>query len=166
MGPATFKLAAMEVEAEEIKPAFIVRRPPKSRELEIVEEAVEIKPPERRARPEIFAVEEAENGPATESCAEMEEEAAEIKPLGKVCKPVKTRPEIDAPPVMDKLVAIIVPVAKSPPTVEVPLVRELPWTARVVEVAAEVVPMYNPPLVTKPPLAKVICVAEALAKEV
>ena len=73
-----------------------------------------------------WSVEEAENGPATESCAEMEEEAAEIKPLGKVCKPVKTRPEIDAPPVMDKLVAIIVPVAKSPPTVEVPETKLFP----------------------------------------
>ena len=42
-------------------------------------------------------------------------------------------------------VACTVPVAKSPPTVEVPVVRALPWIAREVLVPADDVPMLTCP---------------------
>ena len=71
-------------------------------------------------------MEEADRGPATFRLAATEEEAEEINPPVKVCKPDRTKPVIVAPPVIFKFVAIIVPVAKIPPTVEVPETRVLP----------------------------------------
>ncbi len=47
-------------------------------------EAWEIKPVAKRARPEKFEVEDAENGPATERFEETEEDAEEIKPPERV----------------------------------------------------------------------------------
>ena len=148
IGPATLRFEAMDEEPEEMKPA-------RKEESE-----------EKKELPWTERVEEAESGPATFRFAAMEEEAPEINPPVKVCKPDRTKPVIEAPPVIFKFVAIIVPVANSPPTVEVPETRVLPWTANTVEVAAEVVPIKKVPVVTKPPLLKVICVALALAKEV
>ena len=54
-------------------------------------------------------------------------------------------PDVEALPERDKSTACIVPVAKSPPTVEVPDVRELPWIAREVLVPADVVPIWKLP---------------------
>lgn len=60
-------------------------------------------------------------------------------------------PEVEALPERERSVAWRVPVANKPPTVEVPVVRELPWIARAVEVPALVVPIWKLPPVTYPP---------------
>jgi hypothetical protein len=70
-------------------------------------------------------------------------------------------PEVEAFPERDKSTACTVPVAKSPPTVEVPDVRELPWIAREVEVPAEVVPIWKLPPVMYEEDVRVIAVPDA-----
>ena len=71
----------------------------------------------------------------------MEEEAEEINPVK------KERAWDNIPPEVVMFVACTVPVANNPPTVVVPEMRALPWTARAVLVPADVVPIWKLPLV-------------------
>ncbi len=108
-GPATLRLAAMEEEPEEMKPA---RKEDKEEKKEV---------------PATLKVEEAESGPATFRLAATEEEAEEMKPPVKVARLVTVSVlERLAPPVTAKFKAWMVPVAKIPPTVVVPEIRALP----------------------------------------
>ncbi len=122
-GPATFRLEATLDEAEEINPETVSRLA-------------------KLVAPETDNVDEAERGPAIERLAAIEEVAEEMKPPLEIVKrlPKLATPVTEMPPVRVRLVAITVPVANKPPTVEVPETRELPWTARMLVVAEVVVP--------------------------
>ena len=77
--------------------------------------------------PETESEEDAERGPATLRLAATEEEAEEMKPPVRVARLVTVKVlERLAPPVTAKFKAWIVPVAKIPPTVEVPETKVLP----------------------------------------
>lgn len=84
-------------------------------------------------------MEDAERGPATFRLEAIEEEADEIRPVK------KERAWDNIPPEVVMLVACTVPVAKRPPTVEVPVTNSLPWIARAVVVPAVEVPILTWP---------------------